>query len=527
MQMELAALTTSDDLPPDTPLLGGRIVVDVRIGRGGAATVYAATTSDGRDVALKIMSAAYAAIPSARQRFRNEVATAQHLADHPGVVTPYAIGELPELGGRPYITMPLVKGCSLMMLVGQLPVAEAVALVRDVARIVADVHARGIVHRDIKPGNVIVRGEPGHRVPYLIDFGLAYSDGAANAPVTAGLTTAHELPGTKHYMAPEQVLGATPDPRFDVYALGVTLYEVLTGFVPLHELAPADAARRKCDPSLPPLSIMGKVPGLPEVLERAIDAALEREPERRTASAARLAEHLTGALAELQRSRVEPEWARRPTQPDVRVEAPRAPLQPSRAGAVRWWPWALGAAVLAALLGAGVALREPAAMDAAPDDEPELVQSKRPESELVQASGRAEPSGGASPSPRVQIAPAPAVDPPASPKTEVEVEPEPAVPRRKDKAPAKRRPPRQAVELPCPDLAAKAQAARRRREWHEVLALTEPSRCWGDDESRLRLQIQALVELRRYRECAAFRSTSRDPQVVRFAKTCAAQLHEE
>src|SRR5690606_25446655 len=111
-----------------------------------------------------------------------------------------------------------------------------------------------------------------------------------------GLPTVHEVPGTKHYMAPEQVLGAKPDPRCDVYALGVTMVEVLSGFLPLNELSPADAARRKCDPNLPSLSIAGSVPGLPQELERVIDATLEREPERRTPSAAMLAEQLDDVL---------------------------------------------------------------------------------------------------------------------------------------------------------------------------------------------------------------------------------------
>jgi serine/threonine protein kinase len=323
MTTEAPAFRESDELPPDTVLLGGRLVIDVRIGQGGAATVYAGTMDDGRDVAVKILSADYAELPTSRQRFRNEVMLAQHLAGHPGVVVPYEMGELPELGGRPYMTMPLVKGRSLLLLLGRLPVADAVMLMRDLARILAGVHARGIVHRDVKPGNVIVGERDGVRTPCLLDFGLAYSSGEGSAPTTEGVTTVHELPGTKHYMAPEQVLGAKPDPRCDVYALGVTMVEVLSGFLPLGELSPADAARRKCDPSLPSLSIAGRVPGLPRELERVIDATLEREPERRTPSAALVAEQLGGVL----------EGLRGRSQPRVVAVAPEVSTVPELAQA--------------------------------------------------------------------------------------------------------------------------------------------------------------------------------------------------
>ena len=109
MTTDAPAIRDSDELPPDTVLLGGRLVLDVRIGQGGAATVYAGTMDDGRDVAVKILSADYAELPTSRQRFRNEVMLAQHLEGHPGVVVPYEMGELPELDGRPYRLKPSAK----------------------------------------------------------------------------------------------------------------------------------------------------------------------------------------------------------------------------------------------------------------------------------------------------------------------------------------------------------------------------------------------------------------------------------
>ena len=515
MNTPLEDLYDVDDLPSDTRVLGGRVVVDVRIGRGGAATVYAATTADGRDVALKVMTAAYAKIPSSRQRFRNEFAAAQHLADHPFVVTPYETGELAELGGRPYILMPLVKGYPLALLVGQLPVLDAVTLMRDLARVVADVHARGIIHRDIKPGNVIVRDDGLGRMPYLLDFGLAYSFGATNAPITVGLTAAHELPGTKHYMAPEQVLGAQPDPRFDVYALAITLWEVLTGVLPLEGLTPADAARRKIDAGLPSLSIAGKVPGLSQELERVIDAALERDPAGRTASAGLFAEQLTGALAGVRpRGVVVGQGAA--AEPAVVVVEPGG-----SAAASRWMLRSIAAAIfVCAPLGAGWMLRRPSASEREDLDGAGAVGV----TEASEAPARAEgPEEAIGPHPSVEVAPPPEPKAEIGPEPEAKAEPAPA------SGKAKRRPKGpvlDAVEQPCPDAAAQAQAARRRRQWDQVLQLTK-SRCWDDDVQRIRLRVQALMELRRHRECVALGAQSRDPEVVRLVKTCATRLEEE
>lgn len=543
---EVERFEDTDELPPDTPLLGGRFVIDVRIGRGGAGTVYAGTTADGRDVAIKIMSAAYAGIASSRQRFRNELALAQHLAGHPRIAVPYELGELPELGGRPYIAMPLVKGRPLLLLVGRLPAIEAVALVRDLAKVVADVHAQGIIHRDIKPGNVIVSEDRGGRAPTLLDFGLACSHGQSSAPMTVGLTAAHELPGTKHYMAPEQILGASPDPRFDVYALGVTLYEVLVGFVPLHELSPADAARRKCDASLPSLSIAGRVPGLPRELERVVDAALERDPNERTASAEQLAEALTEVLVRMQRRRSKPlvlaaiegpQQDRRATEPDgPRVIEPAVVIAVSSAGPrerspSHWTALAAVAGVLVVLLGVGLALRgaaEPRLLGGQPLEGAESLGIAASGAGILDAGGGAEaateteePAG-------------------AQPEAEVAREPEPmpesVVPRdRPEEQPPRKdgrvRKPKAGggprTQPACRDVADAATAANRAKEWRRVIDLTDVSACWPDAAARVRLRVRAFSELGRHAECATLGKTSTDAAVKRIANHCRKQLETE
>lgn len=536
-------LVDSEELPPDTRLLGGRLVVDVRIGSGGASTVYAATTLDGRDVALKIMSADHAERATSRRRLENEVALAQHLADHPRVVTPYAMGELPELGGRPYITMPLVTGRSLLLLVGRLPLHEAVALLRDLARTVADVHDRGIVHRDIKPGNVIVREHGERRVPYLIDFGLAHGTGHGTAPMSARLTAAHELPGTKHYMAPEQILGAPPDPRFDVYALGITMVEVITGLLPLHELSPADAARRKCDAGQASLSIAGRGEGLPVGLERAIDGALEREPAERTASARRLAEQLGAVLDDLRSRGAGPiercadasgEWfadapterlARAPTEgltsvpTEGLVEAPTRVARRPPESPRRW----LGLGVVAAVVGmtavglggAGSPLPvpPPVAEAVSPEVEPVMVG-------IVTMPGGAVRSGGV-PEQSETGAPELEVEPEIAP-IRAKPSPVPRARRRPSRRRARRRP------IDCVEQLARAQAASRERQWQAVLDLTAPAECWdASDEARIWLRVEALSELGRYPQCAALGRPGQHPEIARMVRSCAAQQQEE
>jgi len=193
------------------------------------STVYTADTRDGETLAIKIIASQYADEPAICERFRNEARLALAVADHPRIVTPYEVGDAPEIGSRLYMTMPLVRGTPLSMVVDPDSWRRWTAVVADLARTVSSLHERGIIHRDIKPSNVIVRSEKGDDVPYLFDFGFAYSKGNAHVPATAGLTQVHECPGTKFYMAPEQALGHAPEPSFDIYALALTLYELLAG----------------------------------------------------------------------------------------------------------------------------------------------------------------------------------------------------------------------------------------------------------------------------------------------------------
>ncbi|WP_245887474.1 serine/threonine-protein kinase [Umezawaea tangerina] len=205
-------------LPVNDEPLAGRYRLGEVIGVGGVATVYRAwDTRLHRQVAIKLC-AAHGDLANAR-RFDNEVRTLAGL-HHPGLVSVHDAGTSPD--GRPFVVLRLVEGRTLRdrMADGPLPVDEVRSVGAAVADALSYVHARGVVHRDVKPSNILL-DEDG--VPYLADFGLAHSVGSTR------LTRTGLLVGTAAYIAPEQVRGADVDSPADVYALGLVLLECLTG----------------------------------------------------------------------------------------------------------------------------------------------------------------------------------------------------------------------------------------------------------------------------------------------------------
>ncbi|HST43210.1 MAG TPA: serine/threonine-protein kinase, partial [Conexibacter sp.] len=207
-----------------TTVAGCRI--DGTIGQGGMGIVYRAEQlALGRVVALKLLSQELAGDPEFRARFQEEARLAASL-DHPHVVPIHAAGESED--GDLYIVMRYVEGGDLRGLLrehgGRLPPQRATALIAQVGDALDAAHARGLVHRDVKPANVLV-GEGGHQA-YLSDFGLSKP-----AAASGGLTRTGQWLGTIDYCAPEQIEGRRVDARTDVYALGCLLFHVLTGTV--------------------------------------------------------------------------------------------------------------------------------------------------------------------------------------------------------------------------------------------------------------------------------------------------------
>ncbi len=294
-----------NDLLAAGRVLGGRYRLVEEVARGGMAQVWVAEDPIlRRRVAVKILDPTLADDGHVRQRFRHEAIAAARLT-HPGIVATYDTG---EDDGVAYIVMELVDGATLRRLLdarGRLPVGEVADIGAQVADALEHAHSRGLVHRDVKPGNVLVERDGRVKVT---DFGIAKAAG------TSELTRAGAVVGTARYLAPEQVEGGPVDARTDVYALGLVLYEMLCGQTPFNgdnEIANA-VARLRADPV--PISITR--PEVPRAVQDVVARALARAPGDRPSSAGEVRD----ALAPF----------RRDTHPDLTIS--RALTQPRRTG---------------------------------------------------------------------------------------------------------------------------------------------------------------------------------------------------
>lgn len=255
----------------------GGYVLEHEIGAGGMGTVFVARRPGDRPVALKVLRRVALEGPG-RARFEREVRVLSAI-DHPNVARLLDAGAVP--GGRPWYVMELVDGEDLERRVdahGPLPVDEVLAALDGCAAALAELHRRGLVHRDVKPAN-LMRGHDG-RVK-LVDFGLARSLEAEDARVTDRGT----LVGSPHFLAPEVIVDAgVVDARADVYALGALGYYLLTG----GPVFPADSVARVCCAHVrqapeAPSRRLGR--SLPEWLDALVLACLDKDPERRPADA--------------------------------------------------------------------------------------------------------------------------------------------------------------------------------------------------------------------------------------------------
>ncbi len=255
--------------------VGRRYEIRSVLGTGGSASVYAAWDRDlKRLVALKALRLDRMT-GSTLKRFRREVAVARDAAS-PRLVRVFDIG---EAGETVFLTMELVEGGSLRerLAAGPLPTRDAVAIGKEILRALSDLHRLGIVHRDVKPGNVLLAADGGVK---LADFGLArhWEGGDTRATETEGIV------GTMEYLAPEQALGRPVDARTDVYAFGIVLYELLSGNVPFisdSALGGVVARLRETAPDVRKVR-----PDVPAWLAGVIARTLEKEPGRRYQAAA-------------------------------------------------------------------------------------------------------------------------------------------------------------------------------------------------------------------------------------------------
>lgn len=270
--------------------VGERYHVERLLGRGGMGAVYLARELQlDRQVALKVLPAAVAADAVLRDRFLRETRLAASFS-HPNIVPVHAVEEQPELLA---FAMGFVEGESLAERVernGPLTTRETVRLLQDVAYALAYAHARGVVHRDIKPDNIMIERATGRAL--VMDFGIARR--ASTTPQAAdGLTRVGEVVGTPEYMSPEQATGDAIDGRSDLYSLGLVGWFALTGRTAMAGGNTQQVLVRQLTETLPPL--VRERPDIPPALGGVVDRCLAKDPAQRFADAAALVDALEQA----------------------------------------------------------------------------------------------------------------------------------------------------------------------------------------------------------------------------------------
>jgi serine/threonine-protein kinase len=332
-------------------LVGERYELEELVGTGGMSSVYRAHDRLlDRKVALKVLHPQFTDDEEYVERFRREARAVARLS-HPNIVTVIDRG---EADGRQFIVFEYVDGENLKALVardGALSVESAVSLAHQVARALAFAHGEGLVHRDVKPQNVLLNGDGRAKVT---DFGIARS-----LDVKHGMTQTGTVLGTSDYIAPEQAQGQTIGPQTDVYSLGVVLYELLTGEVPFPGENFVAVAMRHINE--PPPSARELRPDVSPRLDAALRRAMAKDPRDRFPSMEAFCDELTACLQELDR-RVAPsdelpvgdEGATMvvpaPARPLPPPPARRPPRRPRRR--VPWLPLLLAAVLAAAAIAA-------------------------------------------------------------------------------------------------------------------------------------------------------------------------------
>ena len=230
--------------------VAGRYSLDRELGRGAMGVVYLANEVDlDRPVAIKLLPPDRAANPRLRARFLQEARTAAKLS-HPNIIPIHAVD---ESGGFVFFAMAYVDGETLAERVrerGPLPPSEAARLLREVAWALAHAHAHGVVHRDVKPDNILLERGSGRAL--VADFGIAAAEEGA----------AGEITGTPEFMSPEQALGKTVDARSDIYSFGATAYFAISGRLPFTGRTPTEVLAKQVNVAPPPLTAADFIPWL-------------------------------------------------------------------------------------------------------------------------------------------------------------------------------------------------------------------------------------------------------------------------
>ena len=258
-------------MPTETSMLPARYRDPQLVGRGGMGEVYCATDESlGRLVAIKLLNERLASDEAVRRRFEREALAAARLSGHAGIVTVFDVG---EWQGRPFIVMEYVRGESLEDLLrreGAQPPSVVLRRLEQIARALDQAHAGGVVHRDVKPSNLLL-DEEGN--VHVADFGVASAAGLDS------LTQAGTVIGTAGYLSPEQAQGAAATPASDRYGLAVVAFELLAGSRPFENDSPTAEAAAHAHALVPRLSELAR--GIPPPVDDVFTRALAKDPERR------------------------------------------------------------------------------------------------------------------------------------------------------------------------------------------------------------------------------------------------------
>jgi len=269
----------------EDPLLGmvieGRYRIQSVIGQGSAGTVYKAVQElIGREVAIKVLHEYLVSDEEFIKRFRQEAKASSRLS-HPNIITIYDFGVIPQ-GNRPYIAMDLLVGTPLSDFLSEnerVPLNDAIPLLTQVCSALGEAHRHGVVHRDVKPENIVLVERSGQKLyPMVVDFGIAR---IVEESESAKITRTGTVCGSPTYMSPEQCTSSKVDSRSDIYSIGIVIYETLTGEVPFH----SDELIRVMSMHLsePPKPLNQVKPGLlfPDALEEVVTKALSKNPNDR------------------------------------------------------------------------------------------------------------------------------------------------------------------------------------------------------------------------------------------------------